>query len=121
MGNGKSVIEKESDHDNISHIINAVKSADIVIYAAGTGHMNNKAFRRRQNDLLERLTPYEHKLMCIADARSKRFYHPLCPIVRTWNLMPFALSELADITDEYVTSSGTKVVDTDLPLDSEVA
>ncbi len=121
MGNGKSVIEKESDPDNISHIINAVKSADTVIYAAGTGHMNNKAFRRRQNDLLERLTPYENKLMCIADTRGKRFYHPLCPIVRTWNLMPFALSELVDITDEYITSGGTRVVDTDLPISAEVA
>ncbi len=115
MGNGKSVIEKASDDENIGYIINAVTSADTVIYAAGTGHMNNKAFRNRQKDLTELMSDYEDKLMCIADICGKRFYHPLCPAVREWELVPFTLSDLAELTAVY---EGAKT--TDVEADSAV-
>lgn len=101
IGNGRAVIEKEQDSDNIKHILNAVRNVDTVIYAAGTGHMTNKSFRNRQKELLEQLTDYEDKLMCIADVGGKKFYHPLCPSVRKWELVPFKLSELLDMTAQH--------------------
>lgn len=107
IGDGRAVIEKEQDNDNIKYIVNAASNVDTVIYAVGTGHMTNKSFRNRQNELLEQLMDYEDKLVCIADAGGKKFYHPLCPIVRNWQLVPFKVSELSDITAQY--EGGTTV------------
>lgn len=91
---GKSVIEKDMDEDNLKHIIKAVQSSDTIIYAVGTGHITNKSFRKCQQELLKQLSNYEDILMCISDVSGKKFYHPLCPIVRIWNLVPFKVSEL---------------------------
>lgn len=100
IGNGKAVIEKEHDEENIKQILNNAANADTIIYAVGTGHSTNKSFRERQQELLEKLIQYEDKLMCIADAGGQKFYHPLCPKVRRWTLEPFKVSEL--ITSTYI-------------------
>ena len=39
------------------------------------------------------------KLFCIADSNGKRFYHPLCPKVRHWNLVKFDIEEY--LREEY--------------------
>lgn len=98
IGHGRAVIDKDEDEENIKHIIHAAANADVIIYAVGTGHVTNKSFRKRQKELLTQLLSYEDKLMCISDVGGKKFYHPLCPTVRKWNLVPFKVSEL--ITDD---------------------
>lgn len=112
IGHGRAVIDKDEDEENIKHIIQAADNADVIIYAVGTGHVTNKSFRKRQKELLTQLSSYEDKLMCISDVGGKKFYHPLCPTVRKWDLVPFAVSEL--IPDDDVKSEATGDVENDI-------
>jgi len=72
----------------------SAKNADIVIFAVGTGHSKNKIVQKRQNEVLAILKRYDKKLYCIADSEGQKFYHPLCPKVRKWNLEKFDIVEL---------------------------
>ena len=83
-----------SDRENLRAIDKSAKDADIVIFAAGTGHSTNKKAMTRQNEVLAILKRYDKKLYCIADSNGKKFYHPLCPKVRKWNLVRFDVAEL---------------------------
>ena len=83
------------DADNLKSIITCAEGADEVIYAAGVGKAKNKAFIRRQQQVLDSLRPYESKLRCLTNQGGRaRFQHPLSPAVRTWYLSPFQVSEL---------------------------
>ena len=86
-------IENNSDNENLKTVELSAKSADIVIFAAGTGHLTNKKAVKRQNEILEILKNYDEKLYCIADDEGKKFYHPLCPKVQNWNLVKFDVKE----------------------------
>ena len=86
-------IENNSDNENLKTVELSAKSADIVIFAAGTGHLTNKKAVKRQNEILEILKNYDEKLYCIADDEGKKFYHPLCPKVQKWNLVKFDVKE----------------------------
>ena len=101
INNGRVVIAEDDDKRNITYIANAAKEVDTVIYAAGTGHANNKCFRKREREVMEALKPYEDKLMCITDGSGGRFYHPLFPKVREWQLEHFKIAELVG-TDEAI-------------------
>lgn len=94
IGNGKTIIEKDDDAENLDYIKKAIDDAEIVVYAVGTGHINNKSFIKRQSQVLEILKDYEDKVYCLADWSGKKFYHPLCPKVRNWNLQRFEIKEL---------------------------
>lgn len=94
INNGRAVIAEDSDKRNITYIANAAKEVDTVIYAAGTGHANNKRFRQREREVMDALKPYEDKLMCITDGCGGKFYHPLYPKVREWHLEHFKIADL---------------------------
>ena len=94
IGDGKAIIEKSDDEENLAYIKKAVADTDMVVYAVGTGHINNKSFLKRQSQVLGVLTECADKLYCIADWSGRKFYHPLCPKVRKWNIQPFKISEL---------------------------
>ena len=87
-------IEDISDDENLKVINTSAKNADIVIFAVGTGHSKNKIVQKRQNEVLAILKRYDKKLYCIADSEGQKFYHPLCPKVRKWNLEKFDIVEL---------------------------
>lgn len=83
-----------SDKENLQAIDKSAKGADIVIFAAGTGHSTDKKAMTRQKEVLAILKRYDKKLYCIADCDGKKFYHPLCPKVKKWNLVRFDIAEL---------------------------
>ena len=89
-----SGIEDVADDENLKAIDTSAKNADIVIFAAGTGHGTDKRVQKRQRDVLAILKRYDKKLYCIADCNGQKFYHPLCPKVKTWNLEKFDIVEL---------------------------
>ncbi len=89
-----SSIEDVADDENLKLIDTSAKNADIVIFAVGTGHSTDKRVQKRQKDVLAILKRYDKKLYCIADADDRKFYHPLCPKVRKWNLVKFDVVEL---------------------------
>lgn len=119
IGSGRAVIEKEQDEQNIKHIVNAATNADDVIFAVGTGHSTNKSFRERQKELLEQLTEYEDKLLCISDVGGQRFYHPLCPKVRQWILTPFKISELIGEKEAIIKEVSEGIKDDDNATDEK--
>lgn len=86
--------DEEIDKDNMKIIETSAKNSDIIIFAVGTGHKSNKRIIKRQKDVLEMLKKYDKKLYCIADSDGRKFYHPLCPKVRKWNLMKFDIEEI---------------------------
>lgn len=87
-------IENGTDDDNVKAIEQSAKTADIVIFAVGTGHTGDTRVSSRQNEVLATLKKYDKKLYCIADSNGRRFYHPLCPKVKKWHLMKFDVEEL---------------------------
>lgn len=86
---------EDIDQENLTHIDSAAKEADTIIYAAGVGKATNKAFIKRQSEVLKVLTPYETKLRCLSNGQGNaRFQHPLSPAVRTWHLSEMKVFEL---------------------------
>lgn len=88
--------ESSSDDENLKVISKVVKDANIIVFATGTTYRTNNRVKERQNEILEMLKEYENILYCIADADGQRFYHPLCPKVRKWNLVKFNINELME-------------------------
>ena len=83
------------DAENMSIILSAAKTADVVIYAPGVGKAKNKLFQERQEQVLEALKQEEHKLFCLCDANGNaRLQHPLSPAVRTWEMSPLKIAEI---------------------------
>ena len=86
---------EEEDPENLKAILEAVRKADQIVYAPGTGKSKNKAFQKRQEQVLKELAPYEVKLCCLCDDEGKaKYQHPLSPAVRVWNLCPLKVKEL---------------------------
>ena len=95
IGNLKECFAEDSDKENLKYIDSTAKNADVIVYASGVGKATNKAFIKRQTQVLEILKPYENKLRCLSDKEGNaRFQHPLSPAVRTWYLSPMKISEL---------------------------
>ena len=86
--------EDVADVENLQMIEQSAKSADIVIFAVGTGRKADNRVQARQKEVLATLKKYDKKLFCIADSEGRKFYHPLCPKVRKWNLVKFDIEEL---------------------------
>lgn len=87
--------DEEDDADNIEAIVAAAKTADLVVYAPGTGKAKCKVFQERQKDVLNALRPFAHKLNCLCNESGRaRLQHPLSPSLRNWTITPFEISEL---------------------------
>ena len=91
--NGKHS-KTDVDGENMVFIREACSKADTVIWAVGTGSDGIKKVLYQEKQVLEILADFTDKLKCIADNTGKKFYHPLCPAVRYWNLVDFELKEL---------------------------
>ena len=91
--NGKHS-KTDVDDENMVFIREVCNKADIVIWAVGTGSDGIKRVLYQEKQVLEILADFTDKLKCIADNTGKKFYHPLCPAVRYWNLVDFELKEL---------------------------
>lgn len=86
---------EEEDAENLRAIVTSAKKADCIVYAAGVGKAKNKAFVRRQQQVMEALAPYEKKLHCLCRENGEaRLQHPLSPAVRYWKLSPLSVQEL---------------------------
>lgn len=85
---------EKADKENINAIDTSAKSADIVIFAVGSLAKTDKRIAKRQKEVLTILKRNDKKLYCISDDEGKRFYHPLCPKVKEWNLTKFDVEEL---------------------------
>ncbi len=95
IGDWRLAHAEDADQENIEHIDNVAKDADIIIYASGVGKATNKTFLKRQNQVLEALKPYEPKLRCLSNKQGNaRFQHPLSPALRSWHLSEMKVSEL---------------------------
>ena len=94
IGNGKSVIDNEIDEENLKTIKKSANSAEMIVFAVGTGKANDKRMQKCQSAVLDELSEYKEKMFCIADADDRKFYHPLCPKVRKWKLLRFSADEL---------------------------
>jgi hypothetical protein len=91
---------EDEDPENLNAIIEAAKTADVVIYAPGVGKAKLQAFQERSKQVLEALRPYEKKLKCLASASGKtKLLHPLCPAVRKWNIAELPIQELLPTSD----------------------
>ena len=76
-------------------ILSAAQKADAVVYAAGVGKAQNKAFQQRQKQVMTALRPMESKLFCLSDEDGQaRLQHPLSPAVRTWYLAPLKVDDV---------------------------
>ena len=83
------------DPENLEAIIGAVKDCEKAVFAAGTGKIKNRVFRKRQEQVMTALRPYEDKLHCLCnETGGGRLQHPLSPVVREWHLSPLKISEL---------------------------
>ena len=92
---------EEEDPENLKAILEAVRKSDQIVYAPGTGKAKNKAFQKRQEQVLKELAPYEVKLCCLCDDEGKaKYQHPLSPAVRVWNLCPLKVKELVKLAPE---------------------
>lgn len=95
IGNLKECFAEENDKENLKHISKTADTADTVVYASGVGKATNKAFIKRQNQVLDILKSYEDKLRCLSNKEGNaRFQHPLSPAVRTWYLSKMKVNEL---------------------------
>ena len=91
---------EDEDPENLNAIVEAAKSADVVIYAPGVGKAKLQAFQERSKQVLEALRPYEKKLKCLTSASGKtKLLHPLCPSVRKWTIADLRISELLPETE----------------------
>ena len=91
---------ESKDPENMKAILDAVKDADVVIYAPGVGKNKLQVFQERSIQVLTALQPYEKKLKCLTSASGKaKLLHPLCPAVRRWHLEELRLAELLSTTD----------------------
>ena len=85
---------EDEDPENLEAILSAAQKADAIVYAAGVGKVQNKAFQQRQKQVVTKLVPYESKLYCLTNEDGEaRMQHPLSPAVRTWYLSPMKVSE----------------------------
>ena len=88
---------EEEDAENMKVIMKSAKNVDTIVYAAGVGKAKNKAFQKRQKQVLEELKGFERKLNCLCTENGDaRFQHPLSPAVRVWHLSPFKIAEVID-------------------------
>lgn len=89
------------DPENIAAIIAAAKEANTVVYAPGSGMNGNKVFLDAQKEILNLIVAegQASKLMCLSDGVGGRFYHPLAPKVRLWELEAFTVNEVTGVTD----------------------
>ena len=86
---------EDEDPENLRFIVEAAANADQIIYAPGTGKIRNRAFQKRQEQVLTALAPYEVKLCCLCGENGNaRLQHPLSPAVRVWHLSALKVSEL---------------------------
>lgn len=94
--------EASSDSDNLKIIKKSIEKSDTIVYAVGTGHRTSKAVINREKEMLELISKYSEKCFCIADNEGKPFYHPLCPKVKTWNLieLPFDVMSKELVKDD---------------------
>lgn len=100
---------EDEDPENLDAIVDAAKSADVVIYAPGVGKSKLQAFQLRATQVLEALRPYQKKLRCLTNASGKaKLLHPLCPAVRTWHISELPLEELLPATDSVEPKSTPK-------------
>ena len=92
---------EDEDPENLDVIVHACQEADTIVFAPGTGKVANKAFQKREQQVLSALLPLEGKLHCLCDANGNaRLQHPLSPAVRTWHLSSLKVSELLPATEE---------------------
>lgn len=92
---------EDEDPENLDAIVQACQEADTIVFAPGTGKLTNKAFQKRQQQVLSALLPLESKLHCLCDANGNaRLQHPLSPAVRTWYLSPLKVSEFLPPAEE---------------------
>lgn len=86
---------EDEDPENMETILSAAQKADAVVYAAGVGKAQNKAFQQRQKQVMAVLRPMELKLFCLSDENGQaRLQHPLSPAVRMWYLAPLKTDEV---------------------------
>ena len=91
---------ENEDPENLKAIVEAAKSADVVIYAPGVGKAKLQVFQDRSRQVLEALRPFQKKLRCLTNASGKaKLLHPLCPAVRTWRISELPLEELLPTLD----------------------
>ena len=98
--NGKHS-KTDVDDENMVFIREVCNKADTIIWAVGTGSDGVKKVLYQQKQVIELLEGYTEKLKCIADHTGKKFYHPLCPAVRYWDLVSFELKELKAYSMSY--------------------
>ena len=86
---------EDEDADNLDYVTKSAKDSDDIVYCAGVGKAKNKAFIKRQAQILTALLPFESKLKCLTNpAGTARLQHPLSPAVRVWKLSPLKIAEL---------------------------
>ena len=100
IGNGKLVVSHSEDTENIQQIEKSAERADKIIYAIGTGHKTNKAVRKRAKKVIAVISQYAKKCYCISDSNGQLFYHPLCPKVWEWKLVPLPFKKLVKAVTE---------------------
>lgn len=109
LGDYRLIYAEDADAENVTTIVSAAESADTVVYAAGVGKQTNKAFIKRQQQVLEALLPYEGKLKCLSNSEgTARFQHPLSPAVRVWYLTEMRVGELVENIDTQVPETASK-------------
>lgn len=77
----------EIGEENDSYILESVKRTAFTILAWGRISGTNKAFQKREAEVLKLLSPYMKKVQTICDCAGRENLHPLTPSVRNeWTL-----------------------------------
>ena len=92
--NLKEDINAYTNEENIQQILKSAEKADNVIIAWGKLGENNKKIKAIQDNVFDRLKPYQDKLYIIASDTGEFGFHPLAPQIRfTWVLAEFVIPE----------------------------
>lgn len=94
ISNGKVKLSTAEDKENIRKIEESAERADKIIYAVGTGHQSNTSFQKKAREVISVISQYAKKCYCISDSNGQLFYHPLCPKVWDWELVPLPFKKL---------------------------
>ena len=77
------------DENTDQYIRIAGEKADTIILAWGAS--GTETVKKRQQEVMQILSPYQEKLRMIADGQGREYVHPLCPSVRNgWSLKEVA-------------------------------
>lgn len=85
MAKARKDVKSLYDENTDQYIRLAGEKADVIILAWGAS--GTETVKKRQQEVMQLLAPYQEKLRMIVDGQNREYVHPLCPSIRNgWGL-----------------------------------